>query len=395
MKTRKNLLIGILAVIVGFVGFTSSYGQPGKSESAERESPTQEDVGDPPKEERKSIEDFWAAGQNVDVKGEGATGDVAVAGANVTISEGVAGYVMAAGANVTINAPVGNDLWAAGATVIVNGPVSDNAMLAGSSVVLEKDGTIGKDAKIAAGTVEINANVERDLYVSGGTVVISSEIGGDLEIFAENISLSPGAIVRGKLVAHSPNDPVISPKAQVIGDVDYRKIESTKSTSSAVKSWFSSWFLNFLWITVLGLVAVWFSPVWTDRVVEILRVRVGKSFLVGLITIIALPVAFILLLITIVGVPLALLLGALVLIAFLFSGAVVSYLVGDWFLSQLKRWEKSNVLKVVFGALIVTLVMSLPWIGWIAKFAVMFFGIGAFLLERRDLVHKLREQSLA
>ena len=153
--------------------------------------------------------------------------------------------------------------------------------------------------------------------------------------------------------------------------------------------------MTFLWFVVLGLVAVWFSSVWTNRVAEILKEQTGKSLFVGLVVMLLVPILFILLLVTVVGVPLALLLFSLALVAFLFSGIFVSYLVGDLLLKRLKRWENSNVLKIIFGALILTFVMSLPWIGWLVKLAVVFFGVGAFLLERKELLFKLREQGLA
>jgi hypothetical protein len=390
------LVLGIIVII--FIANVLAQ-QPAKNETQtpeakESQTETKEKATvEEPKAAPK--EDYFSAGQSVDIKSENNIGDVAVAGANVKISGNVQGYVMAAGANVNIDAPVGNDLWAAGANVVVNAPVSDNAMLAGSSVILEKNGTIGNDVQIAANNVEIKADIKRNLKIAAATVRISSEVGGDVEIYAENVLLDPGAKVLGNLIVNSPNEPTISSEAKVSGKIDYRKIETEQSYSSAVGSWFSSWFLTFLWITVLGLVAVWFSSVWTNRVAEIIKTQTGKSFLVGLVVILAMPILCILLLVTIAGVPLALMLGALSLVAFLLSGVFVAYFVGDWFLKLIKRWEKSNVLKIIFGALIITFVMALPWIGWLAKLAVMFFGVGAFLLERRDLLHKLREQNLA
>ncbi len=52
-------------------------------------------------------------------------------------------------------------------------------------------------------------------------------------------------------------------------------------------------------------------------------------------------------------------------------------------------------MKMVVGALLVSVVISLPFVGWQAKLAVAFFGFGALLLERRDLFRQLREQGLA
>lgn len=389
--------IGLLLII--FIANVLAQ-QPTKDETRSP-APKESQTETPPTSEKNPVsqsEDFFLTGQSVVVESENTIGDVAVAGANIEVSRETKGYVLAAGANVNINAPVGNDLWAAGANITVNDSIADNAMLAGSSVIIGQNGSIGNDARIAAASVDLKGKIKRNLYISSSSAEISSEVGGDVVAYVENMTLKPGAVVKGKLVIYSPNQPIISPEAKVVGNVEYHPAESgrdSRSYSSAIVSWFSGWFLTFLWFVVLGLVAVWFSSVWTNRVAGILQEQTGKSFLVGLVVMLLVPILFILLIVTIVGVPLALLLFSLALVAFLFSGIFVAYLVGDLLLKRLKRWENSNVLKIIFGALILTFVMSLPWIGWLAKLAVMFFGVGAFLLERRELLHKLRDQGLA
>lgn len=340
-------------------------------------------------------EDIFTAGQSVDIKGEKATGDVAVAGANVNVSGEVSGYVMAAGANVNINAPIGNDLWAAGANVIVNNPVADNAMIAGSTVVIEQNGSIGHDARIASSSASIKGRITRELQIVAADARISSEIGGNVTAKVQQLTLEPGAIVRGDLNVFSPNEPQISPQAQVLGKINYQRTENAQSNSKSFGNWLGNWILTFLWIAILGLLSVRFSHVWVNRVAEMLKTQTAKSFLVGLVVMIVVPVVFIILLVTVIGLPLAFLLGAFAFVIFILSGAFVSYFVGEWFTKQIKSWENSNVAKIVCGALIITFLMSLPWLGGLVKLAVMFFGAGAFLLERRDLFGKLREQGLA
>ena len=139
-------------------------------------------------------EDYMSAAETVEVKNEGSTGDVVVAGANVKISGQVSGYVMAAGANVSVDAPVGNDLWAAGANVNLNAPIADNVMLAGSSVSLQQTAVIGGNAKIVGSNINILGNVTKDLNVAGAKVDLASEVGGNADIRAEKVILEPGAI---------------------------------------------------------------------------------------------------------------------------------------------------------------------------------------------------------
>ncbi|NNE67039.1 MAG: polymer-forming cytoskeletal protein [Pyrinomonadaceae bacterium] len=400
MREKKIKTYKLLLILIGMIGAVLFAGvvaqQPATEKPQDAKPETNTETQTTKQEPRAAKEgDLYWAGQNVEVGSEGVKGDVAVAGSNVNINGEVQGYVMAAGATVNIDAPVGNDLWAAGANIVVNSTVSDNAMLAGSSVIIGKNGSIGGNARIAAGTVEIAGPVGRGLSVSAGEVRISSNIEGSTEIYTDTLTIEPNAVLKGTYIVYSPNDPVISPQANISGKIDHRKTEAEKTYFSAFREWFSDWFLRFASFAVLGLVAVWFSSVWTNRVANTLKDKPGKSFLIGLATLLSIPILFILLLITLIGIPLAFLVAALGVVAFLLSGVFVSYLSGDWILGKMGRWEKSNVLKIVFGALAVTFVMSLPWIGWLVKFAVAFLGVGAFLIERKDLLRQLREQELA
>ncbi len=403
MNINKYIRYLILLAGIGIISFAllvNSFAQtPAKPTIQESKPPAQAESQIKPEQvktpEKQSSEDYYSAGQNIDVKSENAAADVVVAGTNVTISGDVKGYLMAAGANVNVNAPIGNDLWAVGANVVVNAPIADNAMLAGSSVVLEQNATIGKDARIAAGSVDVKSRIGRNLNISAGNIQISSEVGGNVTVFAENFTLNPGTIVQGDLIVNSPNPPSISSQAKVNGRVEHRVTQSSQDSNYKGGGWFSSWFLTFLWITVLGLAAVWFSTVWTNRVAEMLKKDALKSLLVGMVTALVVPFVFVILLVTVIGLPLAFILGAMSFVGFMLSGVFVAYFVGEWVLNLLKRWQDSNVLKIIFGALIITIVMSLPWIGWLAKLAVFFFGFGAFLLERRDLFRQLRAQGLA
>jgi cytoskeletal protein CcmA (bactofilin family) len=301
--------------------------------------------------------------------------------------------VLAAGANVSVDAPVGNDLWAAGESVAVNAPVADNIMLAGNSVLVDRAAKIGGNARVVGNEVNINGPVSRDLYIAAAAARIASEVTGNVEVHADKLVIDPGAVIRGRLTVHSPNEPVVSPEAQVLGGTDHIRTESSRSPSFG--SWVGNWLLRFLWLAVLGLILIWFSSVWTERVTDVLRRETGRSFLTGLAVLILAPIVCILLLVTVVGLPLGVILGAVSVVALMLSGVFVSYFVGEWLTTVLKRWETSHLAKVLLGALVVSFVIMVPWIGGLAKLVVVIFGLGAFLIERRDLFKQMRAQGLA
>jgi hypothetical protein len=102
----------------------------------------------------------------------------------------------------------------------------------------------------------------------------------------------------------------------------------------------------------------------------------------------------VILILTVVGLPFAFLLGAMTVAAFWLSGVFVAVFFGDLLTRRLRRREHSNAAKILIGALVVTFLMSLPPIGWLAKFTVVIFGVGTLILERRDLLRRLRAEGL-
>jgi hypothetical protein len=51
--------------------------------------------------------------------------------------------------------------------------------------------------------------------------------------------------------------------------------------------------------------------------------------------------------------------------------------------------------RLAMGALIVALLMARPWIGWLVRGLVLVAGFGALVVERWDLLSRLRAQGLA
>ena len=329
--------------------------------------------------------DLMTAGRTVRVDAE-VEGDVAAAASDVTVSAPVKGYVMSAGRTVSVEAPVGNDLWAAGERVSVDGSVGNNAMIAGQTVRLQPGATVGHDAKIAGGEVRSEARVAHDLTISAGRAEIGGDIGGVVNASAGRVTVLPDAIVRGDLIVRAPTPPVISPGAQVLGNVDYQRT----GRGQWWLAWPVLWVGLFLSLLVLNLIALYVAPTWFTRVAETLRTRPLRSLLAGAVVLIAIPIVIGILLITVIGIPLAVILTAAYVIALTLSAAFVSYRIGLWVFDRLHRTGVSRWSAMAVGALLVSLGVSLPFVGWLIALAVVLTGAGALAIDWRD--RRLRMQ---
>jgi len=292
----------------------------------------------------------------------------------------VSGYVMSAGRTVSVEAPVGNDLWAAGERVNIDSPVGNNAMVAGQTVRLQPGATIGHDAKLAGDEVRSEGRIVHDLTIGARRAEIGGDIGGVVHASANRVTVLPNAIVRGDLIVRAPEPPVISPGAQVMGNVDFQRTGGGRWWLG----WPALWMCLFLSLLALNLIGLYVAPMWFGRVAETLRTRPLLSLLAGVVVLIAVPIVIAILLITLIGIPLAVILTAAYVIALVLSAAFVSYRIGLWVFDRLHRTGVSRWAAMLVGAFLVSLAISLPMVGGLIALAVVLIGAGALAVEWRD-----------
>jgi hypothetical protein len=306
-------------------------------------------------------------------------GDVAIAGGTVEVTGPVEGYVLAAGRDVAIENQVGNDLWAAGRSVSLTGDVNDNAWLAGQSVTVQPDARIGDDAYLAGRSVEVLGPIGRDLKVTAADVRIGSEIAGSVDARGGRVHVLPGAVIHGDLHVSGPNSPSLEPGARVLGQVTHEDEEA----GNRALQWVTASLWMFLAVFLLGAVAIALNRVPIRHAAERLGRQLGVSFLVGLVGMAAVPILALAIAVTIVGMPLAVAVVALFAAAVMLTGVVVSYRVGSLLLGK-ARGESSPYVQLASGALVISALAALPWIGWVVALLVILSGLGAILLTFND-----------
>ncbi len=351
--------------------------------------------------ERTIADDLTVAGSNLLIQGP-VQGDVIAAGANVAVSGPVAGDGLLAGATVTVSGPISDDLRAMGGTVTVTAPVGDNLSLAGSTIVLGTDVRVSRDAALAGASVTLRGNVGRNLLLAASNAEITGTVNGDVQARTERLVLGPGAVVRGDLVVYSPTPPVISPEARVLGRMVHQPAQAGQQRPSAgeqVANWFGSWLLQFLWVFILGSLLIALTPNTTERVAATMVSRVGPTLATGCGGCVLIPLAAFLLIVTIVALPIGFILLVTYVALLVLAGVYVAYRVGkwvgDWLARRQGRSEISPYVKMALGALIVTFLTSLPIAGPVFQVLVTLVGLGALLLERRDLLVRMRAEGVA
>ncbi|SDY52756.1 bactofilin family protein [Herbiconiux ginsengi] len=300
------------------------------------------------------------AGSIIDVSGT-VDGDVYAAGQSVTISGDVDGDVIAAAQSITITGTVDGDVRLAAQTITVSGEVARSATLFASDVNITSTGSIGRDVVGAAATTTITGDIGRDVQLSVGRLTVDGTIGGDLTYTSDNeAQISEGAVT---------------------GSVE--RIQPTRASDVEVSPWVAivSWFFGLLYalvaLSIITVLAGLLMPRWLHRVTDHLVPSPWKALLVGFIASIAVPIALFFLLVTIVGAPLALA-GLLVWTVL----TMASFVYGAYYIGRLLfRGRAHPVIESLVGGVILIIALQIPWLNIVVWLAMVFFGVGAQLLE--------------
>lgn len=307
----------------------------------------------------------FATGAFVDVSGE-VDGDVYAAGQSVTVSGDVTGDVIAAAQTITITGTVDGNVRLAAQDVTITGDVSRSATIFAATITVEDTGTIDSDLVGAAGRIQISGEVGRDVFVSVDRLSVDGTVGGDLTYASENDARIGDGAVGG---AVDRLEPPRTPRAEV-------------SPWAVLVGWFLGALYALVALSLVTLFAGLLFPRWLDRVTDHLVPSPWKALLVGFVASIAVPPALLLLGITIVGAPLALA-GALVWIVMVLATFVFS----AHYLGRLVlRGSRHPLVTSLVGGVILIVALQIPWLNILVWLAMVFFGLGAQLLE----IHRLR-----
>jgi hypothetical protein len=324
--------------------------------------------------------------------------DVVAAGGTVTLGGTVAQDMHAMGFDVEIDATTVGDLTAMGFSLGLRGPVGGDLTASGFTIRHARAAEIGGNARLAGGTITIDGPVRGSLAVMGADVILNSEITGDARITTETVSFGPQARIGGTLT-YSAAERADIPVSVIAADkVTYTELDDDGMMRNADEMW-RNWeypvlptFMSMLggFIVVLGFFfvigAIFLSlmPKKVARLEHLITERPGMALLSGVIGLSILfglvPISAL----TIVGIPLVPIV-LLVTVAIWTLGYILgAYTVAMRALRGTGAPENPTIwirlLALLVGVTLIALLNFIPFLGWMANFALVLIGIGAMTM---------------
>jgi len=304
-------------------------------------------------------------------------GDLTIFTGGLTISGRVTGTVTVFSSGSVVVEPTGKidgSLRGTAADVTVRGDVGDDLFVTAASVVVEENGSVGRDALVFGGVGRIEGTVGRDVRGRSMRLIVDGTVGGDLDVATQKLRLGPSATIGGDVLYRSPVDADLPPEASIRGTVTRLPTQSNFVYGVILAMVNIIGFLGFL---VAGLVLLWVLPGSGTRAVGAVLTRPIRSLLVGLLTVLALPVTIVILAVTLVGLPLAILLVFVGIALFIVGPIPAVTALGNRVL-----FRRGGL----FGAFLVGAVLwrlgiwLIPVVGGLVYLLGLVWGVGAWVL---------------
>ncbi|HEY0343603.1 MAG TPA: hypothetical protein VGC59_03085 [Solirubrobacteraceae bacterium] len=259
--------------------------------------------------------------------------------------------------------------WVLPASAFAAGP-KERIVIVGD--VLVDPGQTTKDVVVADGNVTVRGTVDGSVIAANGDVTIRGHVTGDVVTFAGTAILGRRAHVDGD-VAYGDKKPQIAPGAQIGGKV--KKFKAEDLGGGAIALSIGLWLAVTISALVLGLILLALFPKAADAVARTAKARTGRSFLVGVLTFVLIPIVGVIALITVIGIPL----GAGLLLAMLPIYGL-AYTTSAFIVGRLVSKQSARIVGFIIGLAILRVLALVPFLGGIVWFLATVLGLGALFV---------------
>jgi cytoskeletal protein CcmA (bactofilin family) len=325
---------------------------------------------------------LFAAGDSITVDGV-ISGDLIAGAKSITVNGRVEGDVIAAAQNITINGEVGGNVRVVGNIITINGTVARNINILGSEVILSDKARIGWDVILMASTAQIKGIIDGSLNTYCKQTIISGKIGktATLKAYDENqaqsIIISSGAIINGDLNYTAKNKADIKTGAEISGQTNYHTPPVKEKDNITVWAW--GRLFSILSMILIGLIFIFIIPKNTTKFINDLKTKPGKLLLIGVIVLLITPPLTLILALTIIGIPLAAILISIWVAVIFLAQALIAIFTGELIIKELMKIQTPMFWSLLLGVIIISLLFSLPLVGWLINLIITALGVGSIL----------------
>ena len=328
-------------------------------------------------ESDETIDDTLVAfGRTVRIDGV-VTGDLIVFAQSIDIRGAVRGDVFTFGQNMEIDGEVGGGIAGFGQVIRLGSTVGQSVFGFAQSILTRRDASIGGDLYAFGEDANVGGSIGRNVTAFSNNLTITGDVKRDVTFAGRFAAIHSSASIGGNLDVALPagENLQMDSAASVAGETNVDVAESSEDESLSI--W--SFVYMAIWLAatfVSGMILFWSFPALGRMSLVDLRailVSAGTGFLI----LIAMPIAAVVLCVTLIGLPAGLVTAAAWALGLYVSKIVVAHFLGTALLRPKQQNLRSMALPLLVGLVLVLVVVSLPYVGWIINLLLVILGLGA------------------
>jgi hypothetical protein len=250
----------------------------------------------------------------------------------------------------------------------------------GSVVVVNSGEVICSNLTSFGGTIVIQGVVKGNVVSFGGKVVIDGRVEGNVTLYEGNVTLQNNAHVDGNIHLCGGHW-VHGADSQLRGSVFECTTSAGLLALSAGRPSLSIWSI-LTWVA-LGLLLTSLLPEHVMLVRTTVSSKMRRSLVLGFLSALLAPAVLAVLIALIISIPLAIIVAIGLVAAWALGTVAIGWLVGDYILRTLTPHQHTTrMAQVVVGLVVLVLLESLPYIGWLVSIGAGLLGLGAVFLSR-------------
>lgn len=308
-------------------------------------------------------------------------GDLIVFSQNVVVNGHVKGDLLAFGRDVRMNGTVDGNIRSFNQSLTINGTVAKNVMSWAEELMLADKAGIDGTLTMFDGNAELDGRVGGDLLAFSGMTQLEGTLGRDATIRGGRLRIGSDADVMGRVKFEGEAPPEIAAGAKLASApvVTIRKRGPNYARAGYYWRQTMAWGASF----IFGLVVLLLVPVFFGNVVHASD-RIAPAIGLGVLFLIAIPIAAIFACITIVGLGI----GVAALLLYLVALYSTQVFVGSWIGEKLLGVGSGMgpaLGRLALGLAILRALRILPYVGWVVTLVMVLWGLGALALA----IHKI------
>jgi hypothetical protein len=278
--------------------------------------------------------------------------------------------------------------------------MNGNLLVFGGSATIEKGATVNGSVVLFGGTLTMDGTVHGDVAVTGGGINLGSDahITGNLTTVAATLDRANGSKVDGQVyntttstvVNGGNNPPIVTPPGVNMPPLPWiSRILSVNVPDAFMSFWRA--FSQSIGLALLAMLLMLFLAPHANRVAHTVMAQPLTAGGLGLLTVIAAPIAVVVTAITIILIPVSVIIVFALIVAGVFGWIAIGYEIGQRFTQAIHQtWHPAfsaglGVFGLTLAAKALTGIPVLNCVGWLVPFLLLMAALGAVIMTRFGL----------